>query len=245
MRKFVIFALALAMLLPGCTQIPAQVTTTQTMPPVTTTTAAPEPPALLCDKSVFSDWIDAEGLVPHMDNENFDKVIARYSLDGSAVSEIASITEYCANPGSYYSATGDGFSFVNKTELLSKWYYQTNSITVRTPLSGMENPLELDFEITYGEVLAKLLADFDPDTDFVPDAGNRYEMTIYEGIADRLYLKHKGSEFFIIYTQAKVYRHSETKLINVDRKVVLRFRGEERELADIHLEMVESWPAND
>lgn len=242
MRTFVIVALVLALLLPGCAPAPAQVTTTQTLPQVTTT--APQPPTLRIDVSAFSKWLDAEKMKPHLDQEDFEKLIAQYSLDGTAVSELASVTEYCANPGSYYAANGNGFSFTKKTELLSDWYYQTNVITVRTLLDGMEPPFVLGFEDTYLQVLGKLLENFDPENDFVADADNPYEMTLYEGVADRLYLRHKGSDYSIAYKQKKVYLYSETRLINVDRSVVLSFGGSDQRLREIRLEMIESWRAN-
>jgi hypothetical protein len=242
MRTFVIVALVLALLLPGCASAPAQVTTTQTLPQVTTT--APQLPTLLIDVSAFSKWLDAEKMKGHLDQEDFKKLIAQYSLDGTAVSALASVTEYCANPGSYYAANGNGFSFTKKTELLSDWYYQTNTITVRTLLDGMESPFILSFEDTYLQVLGKFLENFDPETDFVPDADNRYEMTLYEGVADRLFLRHKGSDYSITYKQKKVYLYSETRLINVDRSVVLSFGGPDQRLREIRLEMIESWRAN-
>lgn len=242
MRTFVIVALVLALLLPGCAPAPAQVTTTQTLPQVTTTT--PQLPTLLIDVSAFSKWLDAEKMKGHLDQEDFEKLIAQYSLDGTAVSELASVTEYCANPGSYYAANGNGFSFTKKTELLSDWYYQTNVITVRTLLDGMEPPFVLGFEDTYLQVLGMLLENFDPETDFVPDADNPYEMTLYEGVADRLYLRHKGSDYSIAYNQKKVYLYSETRLINLDRSVVLSFGGPDHRLREIRLEMIESWRAN-
>ena len=204
------------------------------------------------DVAVLTVWLDDEGFVPGISQSEMIDKMKGYTHNGRwSVGDFPGV-HYDGQNGGGYDATGGEYGFANdfsaSNDRTTAVY--TNSFYTRVPLDGLTLPLGMGFDDTLHYVIEKLGIGIKLPSEFTPDGGNDYTMTLYEDERYTLVFKNLNfsegliitkAPYELIFTENYTFTRDSGSVSNVTRTMKLLFKPDEDMLYEFGVIIRESY----
>lgn len=204
------------------------------------------------DITVFTAWLDNEGIVPGMSQSEMMQKMSRYTYNGESMVDAVSGMYYDGWPGGGYEATGENFGFKNDYTVSSdeKTAIYTNSFYTGVPLNGLTLPFEIRFKDTLHDATARLGISQKLPSDFTPDVEADNVMTLYKDERCTLIFRDltlstdpitTDVPYELIFTENYTFEYEGGRVSDVTRIVKFSFTSDDNMLYRFDVMVQESY----
>lgn len=197
----------------------------------------------------FSKFLDTENFVPGVSQGEFMKHMAKYSQEGTPITDIVEGCHYDTYFGGGYKAQSEFFGFVNDYTAENSIADYYNRMWTKVQLDGLNLPFEITFEDSLTDVFKKVELTTNPYDDFTADKNSDTNMTLFNENNASLIFKDLnrsstpvGNEmpYVLLYSETYNTQRKDGRQATVNRTVILSF-GHTQKLEMLEMKVTENF----